>query len=189
MNLKARRRIAITAMTVFLVTALGTQMVLQEMGRRTVKDTEKEKVNLEKEVTKLEDYISNKEKEDAEKSKQEDINILARLIYAEAGNQSILGRQAVAQVVLNRVKSWKFPNTIKEVINQKSQFHGVYSKNFYEEPTNENLKIAEEIINGKKVIPEDVVYFKTNTDPTKWKMKVYTVIDNHTFYYDEGSLR
>ncbi|HPU62607.1 MAG TPA: cell wall hydrolase [Mobilitalea sp.] len=53
---------------------------------------------------------------------KEDLKLLACLVYAEAGNQSYEGKLAVANVVLNRVKSSKFPDTIKEVIYQPGQF-------------------------------------------------------------------
>lgn len=52
----------------------------------------------------------------------EDIELLARLIHAEAGNQDLTGKKLVADVVLNRVASPKFPDTIKEVIYQRGQF-------------------------------------------------------------------
>ena len=57
---------------------------------------------------------------------------LAILVYAEAGNQTLEGKQRVADVVLNRVKDPNFPNTIHEVIYQKGQFsvmtNGAYEK-------------------------------------------------------------
>lgn len=48
--------------------------------------------------------------------------LLAALIYCEAGNQSYEGKVAVGAVVMNRVESSRFPNTIKSVIYQKGQF-------------------------------------------------------------------
>jgi len=52
----------------------------------------------------------------------EDLKLLACLVHAEAGTQSYEGKLAVANVVINRVKSSKYPNTIKGVIYQKGQF-------------------------------------------------------------------
>ena len=48
--------------------------------------------------------------------------LLAALIFCEAGNQPYAGKVAVGAVVLNRVESGRFPNTIKEVIYQRGQF-------------------------------------------------------------------
>lgn len=51
-----------------------------------------------------------------------EIRLLAALTYLEAGNQSYYGKQCVASVVVNRVNSKKFPNTLKGVIYQSGQF-------------------------------------------------------------------
>ena len=53
---------------------------------------------------------------------QDDLFWLSRVVYAESGNQSLDGKIAVANVVLNRVKSPIFPNTIEGVLAQKNQF-------------------------------------------------------------------
>lgn len=52
----------------------------------------------------------------------EDLKLLACLVHAESGNQSYEGKLAVANVVLNRVKSSKFPGSIKNVIYESGQF-------------------------------------------------------------------
>lgn len=53
---------------------------------------------------------------------QEELKLLACLVHAEAGDQSYDGKLAVANVVLNRVKSDKYPKTIEAVIYQSGQF-------------------------------------------------------------------
>jgi uncharacterized protein YgiM (DUF1202 family) len=52
----------------------------------------------------------------------DELKLLSCLVHAEAGNQSYEGKLAVANIVLNRVKSSKYPNTIKAVIYQPGQF-------------------------------------------------------------------
>jgi len=69
-----------------------------------------------------------KAKKKAEKKKNytdEDVKLLACLIFAEAGNQPYQGKVAVGNVVMNRVKSELFPNTLHDVIYQQS-----YSKTY-----------------------------------------------------------
>ncbi len=51
-----------------------------------------------------------------------DVRLLAALVYYEAGNQSYYGKQCVASVVLNRMKSKTFPNKLRDVIYQPGQF-------------------------------------------------------------------
>ncbi len=53
---------------------------------------------------------------------EEDLKLLACLVHSEAGNQCYEGKLAVANIVLNRVKSSKFPDTIKKVIYSPGQF-------------------------------------------------------------------
>lgn len=59
------------------------------------------------------------EKEDMKTVDEEDLRLLSSIIFAEAGNQCYAGKLGVGIVVMNRVKSEDFPNTIKEVIYQK----------------------------------------------------------------------
>lgn len=54
--------------------------------------------------------------------KSEEIRLLAALIYCEAGNQSYEGKVAVGSVVMNRIASGRFPNTLEGVIYQRGQF-------------------------------------------------------------------
>ena len=55
-----------------------------------------------------------------------DLNLLARLVYGEARGEPYTGQVAVAAVVLNRVKSSSFPNTIAGVIYGRILLHGCY---------------------------------------------------------------
>ncbi|MCR4692141.1 MAG: cell wall hydrolase [Lachnospiraceae bacterium] len=59
-----------------------------------------------------------------------DIDLMAAIIECEAGGESYTGKVAVGAVVLNRVRSPKFPNTVLEVIMQKRQFSPVGSGRF-----------------------------------------------------------
>lgn len=52
----------------------------------------------------------------------EDVDLLARTLYWEAGNQDLTGKKLVADVILNRVASPDFPDTLRDVIYQEGQF-------------------------------------------------------------------
>lgn len=55
----------------------------------------------------------------------DDLTLLACVVWAEAGNQDLRGKELVVDVVLNRVDDDSFPDTIREVIFQKGQFSTV----------------------------------------------------------------
>ena len=54
---------------------------------------------------------------------ESDIDLMAAVVFYEAGNQDMYGKQLVADTILNRVDSPRFPNTISGVIDQRGQFH------------------------------------------------------------------
>ena len=89
----------------------------------------------------------------------EDLMLLAKLIYEEAGSSWLTDehQQLVGNVVLNRVKSSKFPNTIKEVIYQSGQYSTAYKLNntVPDERTIENAKL---LLEGLRVCPDDILY-------------------------------
>lgn len=58
---------------------------------------------------------------------EDDIRLLAALIYCESGNQSYAGKVAVGSVVINRMESKHFPDTLRDVIYQSGQFDPVWS--------------------------------------------------------------
>lgn len=88
----------------------------------------------------------------------DDVMILAKLINSEAGDEPFEGKIAVANVVLNRSKENK--ESIKDVIYSPSQFDGVQTKLFTDNPSNESLIAARQALNGKKVL--DKAYYFAN---------------------------
>ncbi|MBU3160068.1 cell wall hydrolase [Clostridium frigoris] len=85
-----------------------------------------------------------------------DLNLLARLITAEAGGESYKAQVAVGAVVINRVKSSRFPNSISAVINQKYngsyQFTCVQNGNIKRSAPASDIKAALAAINGTNPI-------------------------------------
>lgn len=63
-------------------------------------------------------------KVDAKVSKA-NLRLMSAIIYSEAGNQSYAGKKAVGIVIMNRVKSRQFPNSVKGVVYQSGQFSPV----------------------------------------------------------------
>lgn len=79
---------------------------------------------------------------------RDEVYLLARLISAEAEGESYIGKVAVGAVVLNRVRSPIFPNTIAGVVYQPGQFEPVTNGRINNPPTEEALRAAKDAING-----------------------------------------
>ena len=110
--------------------------------------------------------------------------LLARLVYAEARGESYKGKVAVAAVVLNRVRSSSFPNTISGVIYQSGAFESVSNGSIYNTPTDECLRAAREAMNGWDPTGGCLYFYNArNVSSSSWILTrtVKTVIGNHSF--------
>lgn len=107
-----------------------------------------------------------------------EIHLLASVVWAEARGESEEGQQAVAEVVMNRLASDEFPNTLKSVIYADGQFRSV---GFLDdaEPYQAQYEAIDRAIHGPYILPEDVVHFATfRTNDNVWGQ-----IGGHIFCY------
>lgn len=112
-----------------------------------------------------------------------DLNLLARLVYAEARGEPYTGQVAVASVVLNRVKSSSFPNSVAGVIYQSGAFDVVSDGQINLTPNSTAKKAAQDAINGWDPSYGAIYYFNPNTATSKWiwSRPLTVVIGNHRF--------
>ena len=106
----------------------------------------------------------------AASSNSSDIQLMARAINGEARGESYEGQVAVGAVILNRVKSSKFPNTIAGVIYQSGAFTAVADGQI-NQPIAENstvYKAARDAMNGWDPTGGCIYYFNPNTATNKW---------------------
>lgn len=156
----------------------------------------------------VKEYERKQEKEQAEKKKQEqeqskkessketvktsakgnisaaEMELLCKITHAESRGEGTKGQMAVANVILNRVKSGKFPDTIKGVIFQKGQFTPASKSSFNSiKPSNQVRESVQRIVNGERVLSDDVLYFKSKKSGVGWgKYTLKATIGNHMFY-------
>ena len=97
-----------------------------------------------------------------------DVNLLARLVYGEARGEPYSGQVAVAAVVLNRVESASFPNTIAGVIYQAGAFDVVSDGQINLTPNSTAIKAAQDAINGWDPSYGAIYYFNPNTATNAW---------------------
>ncbi len=112
-----------------------------------------------------------------------DLNLLARLVYGEARGEPYTGQVAVAAVVLNRVKSSSFPNTIAGVIYQNGAFDVVSDGQINLTPNSTAKKAAQDALNGWDPTYGAIYYFnpKTATNKWIWSRPMTVTIGNHRF--------
>lgn len=96
------------------------------------------------------------------------VNLLARVVYGEARGEPYTGQVAVAAVVLNRVKSSKFPNTISGVVYQSGAFDAVADGQINMTPDTIAKKAAQDALNGWDPSYGAIYYFNPSTATNKW---------------------
>lgn len=112
-----------------------------------------------------------------------DLYLLAKLVYAEARGEPYAGQVAVAAVVLNRVDSASFPNSIQGVIYEPWAFSCLYDGQFNLEPTATSYQAAQDAINGWDPSYGSLYYYNPVTATSSWIFTRTTVvtIGSHVF--------
>lgn len=105
-----------------------------------------------------------------------DVEMLAKLVYAEADGEPFEGQQAVAEVILNRVAASNFPGTVTGVIKAPDQFRAA-SQLYRAKPTHVQYEAVRRAWKGPYVLDKDVVFFSTGAV----NKNVWGTIGNHTF--------
>lgn len=101
-------------------------------------------------------------------SNSNNVNLLAHLIYGEARGEPYTGQVAVGAVVMNRVKSSSFPNSIAGVIYQSGAFDAVSDGQINMNPDSTAKRAAQDAINGWDPSYGAIYYFNPNTATNKW---------------------
>ncbi len=101
-------------------------------------------------------------------SNSNNVNLLSRLIYGESRGETYTGQVAVGAVVLNRVKSSNFPNTIAGVIYQSGAFDAVSDGQINMTPDSTAKKAAQDALNGWDPSYGAIYYFNPATATNKW---------------------
>ena len=112
-----------------------------------------------------------------------DYNLLARLISAEARGEPYVGQVAVGAVVLNRVAHSSFPNSISGVIYQSGAFTCLTDGQFNKPIADSAYKAAREALNGWDPSGGAIYYYNPRTATSKWifSRKTITTIGKHRF--------
>ncbi|KAF1085985.1 Spore cortex-lytic enzyme precursor [Sporotomaculum syntrophicum] len=112
-----------------------------------------------------------------------DLQLLARVIEGEAANESYFGKLAVGAVIMNRVKSSAFPNTLAGVIYQPHAFESVTNGQYNRPLTKESLQAASQAMAGMDPTGGATFFWNPSkkVSPWIWSRDIITRIGRHVF--------
>lgn len=112
-----------------------------------------------------------------------DVYLMAKAIYAEGRGESYTGQVAIGAVIMNRVKSPQFPNTIAGVIYQKGAFTAVADGQISLEPNDTAYRAARDAMNGWDPTYGCLYYYNPAVATSAWifTRETVTVIGKHVF--------
>lgn len=116
-------------------------------------------------------------------SSSNDLYLLAKVVYGEARGEPYTGQVAVAAVVLNRVASPDFPNTVSGVVYQPWAFTCVNDGQINLSPDDTAIKAARDALNGWDPSYGALYYYNPKTATNQWirQLKIHVTIGNHVF--------
>ena len=113
---------------------------------------------------------------------------LSRIISAESRGEPLLGQIAVGNVILNRVESSQYPDTVEGVVFDTKygvQFQPVSNGTIYDAPASSSLVAAKLCLEGTDVVGESLYFFSPALSAGRWIVSnatYYTTIGGHQFY-------
>lgn len=116
-------------------------------------------------------------------SQQNSLDLLARVISAEARGEPYAGQVAVGAVILNRVEHPSFPNSISGVVYQPGAFTCMSDGQFNQPVADSAYRAAQEALNGSDPSGGAIYYFNpaTATSAWIWSRPLLTIIGKHRF--------
>lgn len=123
-------------------------------------------------------------------SRSDELFWLARIVQAEAEGESYIGKVAIANVILNRVNSANFPNSIYGVIFDTqygyTQFSPVLDGRIYNNPSAESYQAAQAALNGQRPVGSALYFLNPRKSENFWipqNRQYMMTLEQHDFYY------
>lgn len=197
----ADKRAALMGQTVMedFSSSVGSENVVDKSKEEAEEKTDEQVVVDEQTTTKNQDKKGKKAKAAASKKKKEETvpvislganqkEVLLRIVEAEATGEDIKGKMLVANVILNRVKSSQFPDTVKEVVFQKNgrttQFSPIADGRYWSVSISKSTREAvERVLNGEDE-SQGALYFSARSKAKKSNMSWFD--NNLTWLFKYG---
>ncbi len=117
---------------------------------------------------------------------ESDINLMAKVVFAESKGEPYTGKVAVASVILNRVTSPNFPNTVEEVITQKNAFSCVVNGVINVTPNNDSYNAVNDAIKGLDPTNKALYFYNPKIATCSWMKEIekcnVKTIGQHVFF-------
>ncbi|NRG48134.1 cell wall hydrolase, partial [Bacillus sp. CRN 9] len=163
---------------------IATQLGVSEMEIQQMNFKKTSKIKVGEKLVVPEKMKQERSQEPPAKLSENEQDLLARLVHAEAKGEPYEGKIAVAEVVLNRVSDDRFPDSVKEVIYQDKQFQPVDNGSINKPADNESKKAVTEAVKQSGKEDDDSVFFYNPDIVSKTWLQTRTVtkeIGNHRF--------
>lgn len=117
---------------------------------------------------------------------QDDIELMAKVVYAESNSEPFEGQVAVASVILNRVQYPEFPKTIQGVIKQRGAFSCVKNGNIDVTPNKNSYTAVSQALKGVDPTNKSTFFYNPRIATSQWMIKInkknVKFIGNHVFF-------
>lgn len=117
---------------------------------------------------------------------ESDIDLMAKVVFAESRGEPYEGKIAVASVILNRATNPKFPNTIEEVIKQKNAFSCVRNGIINVTPDSDSYNAVNEAIKGSDPTEKALFFYNPKIATCSWMKAIekenIKIIGQHVFF-------
>lgn len=117
---------------------------------------------------------------------EDDIYLMSQVVYAESKGEPFDGKVAVASVILNRVMSPQFPDTVQDVVFQPYAFSCIVDGNITVEPSSECYNAVYEAIKGTDPTGDALFFYNPETATCSWMQSIEksdtTLIGQHLFF-------
>lgn len=115
-----------------------------------------------------------------------DIDLMAKVVFAESKGEPYAGKIAVASVILNRVTSPNFPNTVEGVITQKNAFSCVVNGGINATPNSDSYNAVKDAIKGLDPTENALYFYNPKIATCSWMKEIekcnVTTIGQHVFF-------
>lgn len=113
----------------------------------------------------------------------EEMDLLSRLVHAEAKGESYAGKKAVASVVLNRVEHGSFPDSVRGVIYQRNAFQPVSNGSINDKADQDSVQAVKQVVAEHDRTTKAIYFYNPKTATDHWirSRKIVERIGRHVF--------